>query len=114
MNPIALVIMDINYEESARNAADIVENRHGRLDVLINNAAVMRAGDTVASQNLAEAQKILDTNVISSGAGSFGDGHKEFARYNILVNAVCPDVTNTENFSATASKFPGEFLEAAS
>lgn len=146
----SFVIMDITDEESVRNAAELVGKRHGKLDILINNAAIMRIGETVANQNIPEVRQILDTNVVgtwnvtqkflplirnsahgrivnvSSGAGSLGDEQygffntnadipaavaysvsklalngltiqmaKEFAKYNISVNAVCPSVTKT-------------------
>ncbi|PWG65056.1 SDR family NAD(P)-dependent oxidoreductase [Bifidobacterium callitrichidarum] len=91
------VVMDTTDEASVKAAATEVERRFGRLDVLINNAASMRAGDSVERQDLAEMRMVLDTNVIgtwnvtqkfipllrksehgrivnvSSGAGSYGD-----------------------------------------
>ncbi|MBW3091035.1 SDR family NAD(P)-dependent oxidoreductase [Bifidobacterium miconisargentati] len=143
------VVMDTTDEASVTAAAAEVERRFGRLDVLINNAASMRAGESVEKQDLAEMRMVLDTNVIgtwnvtqkfipllrksehgrivnvSSGAGSYGDPQygflhgsmgipasgygisklalngltiktaKELAADRILVNAVCPDITDT-------------------
>ncbi|MBT1174703.1 SDR family NAD(P)-dependent oxidoreductase [Bifidobacterium sp. LC6] len=143
------VVMDTTDEASVKAAAAEVARRFGRLDVLINNAASMRAGDSVEQQNLTEMRMVLDTNVIgtwnvtqkfipllrksehgrivnvSSGAGSYGDPQygflhgsmgipasgygisklalngltiktaKELAANHILVNAVCPDITDT-------------------
>lgn len=143
------VYMDITGEESVKNAAAAVENKFGRLDVLINNAAYMRAGDSVEVQSMEEMKQVFDTNVtgtwnvtqkfipllkksehgrivnVSSGAGSYHDSQygfldgamgipcsgygisklavngltvktaKELAENHILVNAVCPDITDT-------------------
>lgn len=143
------VRLDTTDEASVAAAAVEVDRRFGRLDVLINNAASMRAGASVERQDIAEMRAVLDTNVIgtwivmqrfipllrksehgrivnvSSGAGSYGDPQygflhgsmgipasgygiskltlngltiktaKELAADHILVNAVCPDITDT-------------------
>ena len=143
------IYVDITDEKSASDAADAVLKEYGKIDILINNAAYMKAGDTVDSQPISEIKEVFDTNVIgtwnvtqkflpllkksehpridnvSSGAGSYGDSQygflhgtmgipasgygisklavngltlkmaKELAQYNILVNAVCPDITDT-------------------
>ncbi|MBT1162378.1 SDR family NAD(P)-dependent oxidoreductase [Bifidobacterium sp. SO1] len=143
------VRLDTTDEASAAAAAAEVDRRFGRLDVLVNNAASMRAGASVEQQDIAEMRAVLDTNVIgtwivtqkfipllrksehgrivnvSSGAGSYGDPQygflhgamgipasgygisklalngltiktaKELAADRILVNAVCPDITDT-------------------
>jgi len=132
-----------------RNAASHVEKEFGHLDVLINNAAYMRAGESVEKQSIEEVLQVFETNVIgtwnvtqkfipllrrsehgrivnvSSGAGSYGDPQygfldgsmgipcsgygisklavngltiktaKELESEHILVNAVCPDITDT-------------------
>ncbi|KFI52253.1 SDR family NAD(P)-dependent oxidoreductase [Bifidobacterium biavatii] len=143
------VRLDTTDEASVAAAAAEVDRRFGRLDVLVNNAASMRAGASVEQQDIAEMRAVLDTNVIgtwivtqrfipllrksdhgrivnvSSGAGSYGDPQygflhgsmgipasgygisklalngltiktaKELAADHILVNAVCPDITDT-------------------
>lgn len=146
---VSYVQMDITSEESVKNAAAQVEKEFGHLEVLINNAAYMRAGDSVEIQSIEEVRQVFETNVIgtwnvtqkfipllrksthgrvvnvSSGAGSYGDPQygfldgamgipcsgygisklavngltlktaKELEKDHILVNAVCPDVTDT-------------------
>lgn len=141
--------LDIRREESARAAAAQVEREFGRLDVLVDNAALMHAGDSVEQQDIEEVAQVFETNVIgtwnvtqkllplvrrsshgrivtvSSGAGSYGDPRygllegsmgipysgyglsklalngftvklaKELEDTGILVNAVCPDTTDT-------------------
>lgn len=143
------VPLDIRSEKSACAAAAQVEREFGRLDVLVNNAATMRAGDSVERQDIEEVAQVFETNAIgtwnvtqkflplvrksehgrivnvSSGAGSYGDPRygllggsmgipcsgyglsklaengftvklaKELACTGILVNAVCPDITDT-------------------
>ncbi len=143
------VPMDITSEESVKNAAASIEKEFGRVDVLINNAAVMHAGDPVETQDIQQIRQVFETNVIgtwnvtqkfipllkksehgrvvnvSSGAGSYRDlqygfldgamgipcsGYgisklavngltiktaKELEKDHILVNAVCPDITDT-------------------
>ncbi len=142
-------VMDVTDEDSVKIAAAKIKNRYGRIDVLINNAALMRAGETVENQDIAELRSVFDTNVIgtwivtkyflpliresehgrivnvTSGAGSYGDpvygllkesnqfpvlGYgvsklaengitvklaKEVKKDRILVNSICPDVTDT-------------------
>ncbi len=144
--------MDVTSTESAAAAADEVQKKYGRLDVLVNNAALMRAGETVENQDIEELRQVFDTNVIgtwlvtqkflplirksahgrivnvTSGAGSYGDpvygllkdseqfpvlGYgisklaengftvklaKEVQKDRILVNSVCPDVTDSMGY----------------
>lgn len=146
------VHLDTLDEESAKKAAASVREQFGRLDVLINNAASMKAGDSVENQDISDVKSVFETNVIgtwnvtqkfipllkksehgrivnvSSGAGSFGDPQygflngaqgipcsgygisklavngltlktsKELEKDHILVNAVCPDITDTFGF----------------
>lgn len=143
------VNLDITDENSAKKAAEHISQQYGNIDILINNAALMRAGENIEKQDLEEMRNVLDTNVIgtwnvtqkflpllkkskhprivnvSSGAGSYGDPQygfingkmgipasgygisklalngltlkmaKELEKEHILVNAVCPDITDT-------------------
>lgn len=142
-------VVDIADEASAASAAKGISNKYGYIDVLVNNAALMKAGETVERQDITELRQVFDTNVIgtwimcqkflpllrksehprivivSSGAGSYGDpvygllkdstqfpvlGYgvsklavnglmvklsKEVKGEGILVNSVCPGVTDT-------------------
>ncbi len=143
------VFMDVTNEQSVLAASSSIQQKYGRLDVLVNNAALMRAGDTVENQDIEELRSVFDTNVIgtwlvtqkflsllrksdhprivnvTSGAGSYQDpvygllkdsnqfpvlGYgisklaengftvklaKEVQKDGILVNSVCPDVTDS-------------------
>lgn len=142
-------VVDISDEGSVTAAAEALAGKYGYIDVLVNNAALMKAGETVERQDIVELKAVFDTNVIgtwimcqkflpllrksehprivnvSSGAGSYGDpvygllkdskqfpvlGYgvsklavngitvklaKEVKNEGILVNSVCPDVTDT-------------------
>ncbi len=143
------IVMDITDPGSVTEAVKTVTEKYGRVDVLVNNAALMKAGATVEEQDMDELRQVLETNVwgtwlvtqkflplirksehprivnVTSGAGSYGDpvygilkeseqfpvlGYgisklaengftvklaKEVKGEGILVNAVCPDVTDT-------------------
>ncbi|ANF94822.1 SDR family NAD(P)-dependent oxidoreductase [Paenibacillus bovis] len=143
------VVVDITDDKSIIEAASTVEMQYGKLDVLINNAAMLKAGESIEKMDIDELRSILDTNVVgtwsvtqkflplliksdqgrivnvSSSAGSLEDPQygfingalemptlgydisklamngltikmaKEFKQYKMLVNSVCPDITDT-------------------
>lgn len=62
----SFVQMDITSEESVKNAAASIEKEFGRVDVLINNAAVMQAGDPVETQDMEQTRRVFDANVIGT------------------------------------------------
>jgi len=57
--------IDVTDEESVRQAAAQIEERHGRLDVLVNNAGIARAdGDwSPSATTLATLRAVYETNV---------------------------------------------------
>jgi NAD(P)-dependent dehydrogenase (short-subunit alcohol dehydrogenase family) len=89
--------IDLTDDSSVSNAAAEVEKQFGKIDILINDAALMQAGASVEEQDLDELRRVFNTNVIgtwsvtqkflpllkksehprivnvSSGAGSFED-----------------------------------------
>ena len=89
--------IDLTDDKSVSNAAAAVEKQYGKIDILINDAALMQAGASVEEQDLDELRRVFNTNVIgtwsvtqkflpllkksehprivnvSSGAGSFED-----------------------------------------
>lgn len=57
--------LEVTKPESVRRAATRIEADHGRLDVLINNAAIIPEGDAGATEIAAEALRAaFETNVI--------------------------------------------------
>lgn len=141
------VTLDITNEDSAREAAAKTEKKYDRIDVLVNDAALMKAGGSIESESMQLMRDTFNTNVVgawnvtqkflpllkksahprivnvSSGAGSYDDpdyglrygrfgamGYgisklalngltvkmsRELKQYGILVNSVCPDITDS-------------------
>jgi NAD(P)-dependent dehydrogenase (short-subunit alcohol dehydrogenase family) len=59
------VVLDVTDDESVRAAAKQVERDHGRVDVLVNNAAVLAAGDGPAAEvSLDVLERTYATNVL--------------------------------------------------
>ncbi|KAF4975908.1 hypothetical protein FZEAL_7381 [Fusarium zealandicum] len=61
---ITTLILDITSDESIAAAAKSIEDTFGRLDVLINNSAIVGYGMDVSPR--ARMQAVLDTNVIGT------------------------------------------------
>ena len=60
----AHVVCDITSDSDIDKAVEHITTRHGRLDVLINNAGIGAAGD-VAANDRDEWHRVLDVNVVS-------------------------------------------------
>ncbi|KAG8340328.1 short chain dehydrogenase KR domain [Trypanosoma vivax] len=61
-----LLVMEIVNESSVLDAAKEVERVHGRLDVLVNNAAMMDYDNHIAPLNLERMREEFDVNFFSS------------------------------------------------
>ncbi len=62
---ITAIQLDVNDPDSRRAAAKRIEAEHGRLDVLVNNAAIIPDGDTAVSEITADVlRQAFETNVI--------------------------------------------------
>lgn len=59
--PIIVSAMDVDSDESVKNAIAAIEHDHGPVDVLVNNAGVERAG-SVEEMPLAEFRAVMETN----------------------------------------------------
>jgi 3alpha(or 20beta)-hydroxysteroid dehydrogenase len=62
------VHLDVTDEASWREAVDHVESRHGRLDVLVNNAGIVSFA-SVADVEPAEFRRVMDVNVTGTLLG---------------------------------------------
>jgi 3alpha(or 20beta)-hydroxysteroid dehydrogenase len=60
--------MDISKEEDWKNLSDILIDKWGRVDVLINNAAVVHAADLLSLKR-SDFERVLGINVIGSWLG---------------------------------------------
>jgi NAD(P)-dependent dehydrogenase (short-subunit alcohol dehydrogenase family) len=61
----AAIQLDVTDESSVRAAAAQIGERHGRLDVLVNNAAIIADGDTAVSEIDADVlRRGYETNVV--------------------------------------------------
>lgn len=59
------VEMNITDEKSVRSAADEIEKKHGKVDILINNAALMLfTTDKIEDKKLTDFSRELETNLI--------------------------------------------------
>lgn len=62
------VSMDISSEEAWKNLSDLVIEKWGRVDVLINNAAIVHAADLLTLMR-SDFERVLGINVIGSWLG---------------------------------------------
>ena len=61
------IVLDVNYDESIAKAAKEVEEKYGRLDVLINNAGIThRYVDPKGKSRRMIMQAVFDTNVFGT------------------------------------------------
>lgn len=77
--------VDIVDESSVAATANTVTERFGHVDILINNAGIMRAGD-LATVGLADWQRVLDVNLTGYllCSQAFGAGMRERGRGSIV------------------------------
>lgn len=59
--PIMVTTMDVDRDESVRDTIAAIEQEHGPIDVLVNNAGVERAG-AIEELPLAEFRAVMETN----------------------------------------------------
>jgi NAD(P)-dependent dehydrogenase (short-subunit alcohol dehydrogenase family) len=59
--PINVFAMDVNSDESVRDAIGSIQQKHGPLDVLVNNAGIERKG-SVEELPISEVRAIMETN----------------------------------------------------
>lgn len=63
LNDVHLIEIDVTRQDSVTAAAREIENRYGRLDILMNNAGINVRGDGLpGSVDLDVAKKVFDTN----------------------------------------------------
>jgi len=66
--PVSAVLLDVTQEAQCRSAVQEVVRRHGRLNILVNNAGIGAPSGPVQPDDmpLANWQKVIDTNLTSA------------------------------------------------
>ncbi|KAA3611982.1 MAG: SDR family oxidoreductase [Calditrichaeota bacterium] len=54
--------IDMNNNSTFESAKDFIENKYGRLDVLINNAGIISSGKGVDTAKMEEIRSVMETN----------------------------------------------------
>jgi len=59
--PISILKMDVDSDESVKEAMESIQNRNGTVDVLVNNAGIERHG-SIEEMDISEFKKVMETN----------------------------------------------------
>ena len=60
------VVMDLLDSKSVKATVEAIKKDFGYINILVNNAALMKAGGSVELQNLDEMREVLETNLIGA------------------------------------------------
>ena len=63
-DPLAIPV-DLGYEENCKRVVDEVINAYGRIDILVNNAAVQYERDSLEEIDDATLERVFRTNIFS-------------------------------------------------
>jgi 2-deoxy-D-gluconate 3-dehydrogenase len=66
--PVSSLVLDVTDQEQCRSAVQEVVRRHGKLNILVNNAGIGSGGGPVLPEeiSLESWQKVIDTNLTSA------------------------------------------------
>jgi NAD(P)-dependent dehydrogenase (short-subunit alcohol dehydrogenase family) len=113
--PITVSAMDVDSDESVRQAIVAIEQAHGPLDVLVNNAGIERSG-SVEELPLAEFRAVMETNyfgVIRCVQAIAPQMRKRRSGCIINVSSVAGRLSSSPLSSYMASKWALEALSEA-
>ena len=113
--PITVSAMDVDSDESVRQAIDAIQQAHGPIDVLVNNAGIERSG-SVEELPLADFRAVMETNyfgVIRCVQALAPHMRKRRSGCIINVSSVAGRLTSSPLSSYMASKWALEALSEA-
>lgn len=113
--PIMVTTMDVDRDESVRDTIAAIQQEHGPIDVLVNNAGVERAG-AIEELPLAEFRAVMETNyfgVLRCVQAVVPQMRKRRSGSIINVSSVAGRITNPPLTAYTASKWALEALSEA-
>ncbi|TKY61481.1 Glucose and ribitol dehydrogenase-like 1 [Spatholobus suberectus] len=64
-DPMAIPVVDLGYEENCKRVVDEVVNAYGRIDILVNNAAVQFESDSLEEIDEPRLERVFRTNIFS-------------------------------------------------
>ncbi|PYV48542.1 MAG: oxidoreductase, partial [Acidobacteria bacterium] len=113
--PITVSAMDVDVDESVREAIVAIQQAHGPIDVLVNNAGIERSG-SVEELPLADFRAVMETNyfgVIRCIQSVATQMRKRRSGCIINVSSVAGRITSSPLSSYMASKWAVEALSEA-
>jgi len=113
--PILVSQMDVDSDESVRQAIGSIREEHGPIDVLVNNAGIERAG-AIEELALAEFRAVMETNYFGALRciqAVVPDMRARRSGCIINVSSVAGRITNPPLSAYTASKWALEALSEA-
>jgi NAD(P)-dependent dehydrogenase (short-subunit alcohol dehydrogenase family) len=113
--PITIITMDVDRDDSVRDAFAAIQAQYGPLDVLVNNAGIERAG-AIEELPLAEFRAVMETNyfgVIRCVQAVAPHMRKRRSGCIINVSSVAGRITNPPLAAYNASKWALEALTEA-
>jgi NAD(P)-dependent dehydrogenase (short-subunit alcohol dehydrogenase family) len=113
--PITISVMDVDSDESVRQAIMAIQQGHGSIDVLVNNAGVERSG-SVEELPLTDFRAVMETNyfgVIRCIQAVVPQMRQRKSGCIINVSSVAGRLTSSPLSSYTASKWALEALSEA-
>jgi NAD(P)-dependent dehydrogenase (short-subunit alcohol dehydrogenase family) len=113
--PITITTMDVDRDDSVRDAIAAIHQQHGPIDVLVNNAGIERAG-AIEELPLSEFRAVMETNyfgVIRCVQAVVLHMRQRRSGCIINVSSVAGRITNPPLAAYTASKWALEALSEA-
>ena len=109
---VKMLKMDVNSDESVKDAMERIHKESGGVDVLVNNAGIERHG-SIEEMPLSEFKEVMETNyfgVIRCVKAVLPFMRRSKSGYIINIASVAGHISNTPLTSYAASKFALEAL----